>query len=107
MPFGLTNAPATFERLMENVLEDLQGETCLVYLDDVIVYGKTFEQELERLEAIMERLEEANLKLNPKKCHLFQNEINYLGHIVSSDGIMTDPTKVEAVKNWPTPTTKR
>ena len=56
MPFGLSNAPATFERLMDTVLEDLQGESCLVYLDDVIVYGNSFKQELERLETIMGRL---------------------------------------------------
>ena len=68
MAFGLCNAPATFERLMENVLGDLR---CLIYLDDVIVHASTFERELERLGLVFSRLKAANLKLNPKKCELF------------------------------------
>lgn len=68
MPFGLSCAPATFERLMESVLAGLQWDICLVYLDDIIVTGKTFENMLENLGKVFERLQKANLKLKAKKC---------------------------------------
>ena len=103
MPFGLANAPSCFERLMEKVLEGLHWKTALIYLDDVIVYGKSFEEELKRLEEVLQRFQNANLKLSPKKCLLFQQEVPYLGHIVGKDGVRTDPTKVAAVREWPTP----
>ena len=104
MPFGLANAPATFERLMEKVLSGLQWEILLVYLDDVIVFGKTVEDELERLRKVFVRLRSAGLKLKPSKCNLFQKSVTYLGHIVSAEGVATDPAKVEAVADWPVPT---
>lgn len=103
MPFGLSNAPATFERLMESVLSGLHWQTCLVYLDDIIVFSDTFESHIERLSKVLERIEKAGLKISPKKCQLFQHKVNYLGHIVSSEGVATDPSKVEAVQNWPQP----
>ena len=106
MPFGLCNAPATFERLMENVLAGLSWKTCLVYLDDIIVVGKTFEDHMKNLEEVFERLKKANLKLSPKKCHLFQQEVHYLGHVVSGKGIAVDPNKIKAVKDWPVPKDK-
>ena len=89
MPFGLCNAPSTFERLMENIMRGLQWESLLVYLDDVIVFGKTIEEELSRLKEVFRRLRQANLKLKPKKCVLFQQSVLYLGHVVSKDGIAT------------------
>lgn len=103
MPFGLCNAPGCFERLMERVLDGLQWKTALIYLDDVIVYGSTFEEELGRLEEVLQRLRKANLKLSPKKCSLFQYEVPFLGHVVSKDGVRTDPQKVAAVADWPRP----
>ena len=105
MPFGLCGAPSTFERLMERVLAGLHWETLLVYLDDVIVYAKTVEDELNRLATVFQRLREAGLKLKAKKCHLFKESVLYLGHVVSGEGISTDPEKIRAVKEWPTPTT--
>ena len=105
MPFGLCNAPSTFERLMERVLEGLHWEILLVYLDDIIIYGKTFEMELERIEAVFRRLRESGLKLKPKKCHFFCKKVGFLGHVVSEEGVSTDPEKIEAVKTWPTPST--
>ena len=103
MPYGLCNAPSTFERLMEMILHGLQWETCLIYLDDIIIFGNTFEEELERLREVFSRLRKSGLKLKPKKCSLFQKEVLYLGHVVSNEGISTDPQKTEAVKNWPVP----
>lgn len=104
MPFGLCNAPSTFQRLMETVLAGLQWKIALIYLDDVIVFGSSVEEVVDRLQVIFTRLREAKLKLKPKKCHLFQREVLYLGHIVSERGVSTDPAKVEVVATWPTPT---
>ena len=106
MPFGLCNAPATFERLMESVLRGLTYDACLVYLDDVIVVGRNFQEQLDNLRKVFQRIREARLKLNPGKCQLFQKEVRYLGHVVSASGIATDPEKLEAVKSWPPPTDK-
>ena len=103
MPFGLCNAPSTFERLMERVLSGLHWETLLVYLDDVIVFGKTIQEEISRLSVVFQRLKGAGLKLKPKKCDLFKQKVYYLGHIVSPEGISTDPGKIEVVKHWPVP----
>lgn len=103
MPFGLTNAPATFERLMELVLKGLPWQTCLMYLDDVIIHSKMFDVHIQNLKDVFNRLKLANLKLNPNKCNLFQREVIYLGHIVSCDGIKTDPSKSECVRLWPKP----
>ena len=99
MPFGLCNAPSTFERLMDVVLKGLVGLRCLVYLDDVIVFGEC----CDRLEEVLQRLEGAGLKIKGSKCQLFQPEVEYLGHVVSAEGVARDPKKVEAVQCWPTP----
>ena len=103
MPFGLCNSPATFERLMERVLAGLSWNICLIYLDDIIVYSKTFEGQLGNLDKVLTKLAEANLKLNPKKCHFFKKEVGFLGHVVNEHGISTDPEKIQSVKNWPVP----
>ena len=84
-------------------MDGLQWEMALIYLDDVIVFGATFEEELERLEVVLQRFRMANLKLNPKKCVLFQHELPFLGHVVGEDGVKADPQKVAAVKEWPVP----
>ena len=104
MPFGLSNAPATFQRLMDLTLAGLQWSHCLVYLDDVIVVGRTFEEHLDNLGLVLERLQNAKLKVKPSKCALFQDQVNYLGHVISSGSIATDPTKTSKITRWPTPT---
>ena len=103
MPFGLCNAPSTFARLTELVLKGLHWKICLIFLDDVIVMGRTFEEELERLKEVFERRARAGLKLKPKKCFLFQKRVSYLEHVVTEEGIAADPEKVEQVRTWPTP----
>ena len=105
MPFGLTNAPVTFQHLMENCLGDLHLNWCIIYLDDIIVYSKTPEEHLERLEAVFQKISKARLKLKPNKYEFFKSEITYLGHIVSNEGIATDPKKIRAIQLWPRPTT--
>ena len=107
MPFGLCNAPATFQRLMDLVLSGLQWSQCLVYLDDIIVLGKTFDDHLLNLAAVFDRLRDAGLKLKPSKCAFFRRQVQYLGHVISREGVAADPTKIEKVANWPTPTSTR
>ena len=107
MPFGLCNAPATFQRLMELVLAGLQWMTCLVYLDDVIVTGKTFEEHLDHLGGVLQRIREASMKLQPAKCALCLEEVKFLGHVISRKGVATDLAKTEKVAKWPTPTNKK
>ena len=104
MAFGASSAPATFQRLMENCLGDLNLSLCIVYLDDIVVFGSTQEEHLQKLAAVFEKLRQAKLKLKPSKCNFFSTQI-YLGHLVSKEGISTDPSKIEAVKNWPKPKT--
>ena len=104
MPFGLCNAPATFQRLMENILHGLVGKICLVYIDDILVMGTTLEEHLENLRTVLTRLHQSGLRLKPSKCHLLQQEVEYLGHRVSAAGVMTDPSKAEAVRVFPVPT---
>jgi hypothetical protein len=98
MPVGLCNAPAKFEMFMETVLRGLTSDSRLVYLDDVIVIGRTFEKHLVNSRKVFQRFREARLKLNPEKCQLLQKEVRYLGHIVSPERISTDPEKLEAVR---------
>ncbi|GBN25970.1 Retrovirus-related Pol polyprotein from transposon 17.6, partial [Araneus ventricosus] len=105
MPFGLCNAPATFERLMETVLRGLTSEACLVYLDDIIIVGRTFQEHLNNILKVFQRLQKANLKLSPKKCRFFRKEVSYLGHIISADGVKIDPEETKAVVDWPRPET--
>ena len=93
LSFGLANAPALFQRLMDLVLVGLTWESCLVYLDDVIVFGSSFEQHLERLSTVFDRLAEAQLKLKPSKCSLFQRRVHFLGHVVSAAGVEPDSAK--------------
>ena len=94
MPFGLTNAPATFQRLMESYLGELHLNWCIIYLDDIIVFSRTPEEHLHRLTAVFNKLKAAGLKLKPSKCDLFKQWINYLGHVVSKEGVSTDPEKL-------------
>lgn len=93
MPFGLCNAGATFKRLMEKLLSNSSWETCMVYLDDIIVLAPDFSQHLNNLEELFKRLKNANLKINPKKCKLLQKEVAYLGHVINEEGIKIDPEK--------------
>lgn len=103
MPFGLCNAGATFSRLMEYILSGLQWGTWVVYLDDIIVFSQTFEDHISKLDSVFKRIQEAGLKIAPKKCFIFQKQVSFLGHVVNSQGISSDPSKIEAVKSWPIP----
>lgn len=103
MPFGLTNAPATFQRLMERCMGDLNFRECLIYLDDILIFSNSFQEHKQRLEAVFQRLKDNNLKLKPSKCHFFKEKVKYLGHVVSINGVETDPDKISTLKDWPVP----
>ena len=107
MPFGLQNAPATFQRLMLSCLGDKNYSTVLLYLDDIIVFSSTFEEHLERLDQVFSCLRQHGLKVKPSKCHLLQQEVKYLGHIVSAKGISADPEKISQVSGWQTPSNRK
>lgn len=103
MPFGLTNRPASFTRLMNQALSGLTWTHGLVYLDNIIIWASTFENHIHCLWLVFDRMRMAGLKQKPTKCHFLQKEVAFLGHVVSVDGITTDPEKVKAVKTWPVP----
>jgi hypothetical protein len=86
MPFGLKGAPTTFQRLMTTVLSGIQGIKCLVYLDDVIVFGENLKVHNEKLREVLERMRKYNLKLQPDKCEFLRKEVSYLGHVIGQDG---------------------
>ena len=105
VPFGLGNAPATFSRLMDRVLAGLHWETCLFYLDDIIVFSSTWEEHLARLREVFERLRHAKLKLGAAKCTFAAKEVSYLGHRVTEEGLLPDPSLLAAIRDIPPPTT--
>ncbi len=105
MPFGLCKAPATFERLMELILTGLNWKICLIYLDDVIVYGGNCYEALDMQKQVWQHIREAHLKLKPSKCCLMRDRVPFLGHYVSREGVEVDPMKTAAVQDWPTPRT--
>ena len=101
VPFGLAQAPAYFQRLINEVLTDI--DFAMGYLDDIIIFSETEEEHLRHLEIIFERLRKAKLKLKLQKCNFFKRHIQYLGHLISSEGIHPLPEKLESIKNMPTP----
>ena len=89
---------------METCLGDLNLHWCIIYLEDIVIFSKDPASHLDRLKAMFQKLKEAGLKLKPSKHELFQQQLAYLGHVISAQGVATDEGKIKAVKNWPTPT---
>lgn len=104
MPFGLTNAPATFQTLMNTVLSDFVRKFALVFFDDILTYSTSMEDHVQHLRTVLSTLRQNKLYAKLSKCSFGQQEIEYLGHIISSQGVATDPSKIEAIKKRPTPT---
>ena len=105
LPFGLCNAPATFSRLMDNVLSGLSWEVCLYYLDDIIIFSRGWQEHLDRLRMVFSRLREANLRLGPRKCTLARSSVTFLGHHVPEEGLRPDPRLLDSIRKIPIPTT--
>lgn len=103
MPFGLVNSPRTFQRAINLVLNDILGKGVLVYLDDILIFSATFEEHEILIREVLTRLGSHKLKLKPEKARLFAPEVEYLGHIISGDGIRANPSKTECVRDFPVP----
>ena len=108
MPFGLRNAPAVFQCLMQKVLAGLQQDTeppfVSVYLDDILIFSETFEDHLKHLMDVINRLRTAGLKLKPVKCHFICQQVEYLGHLITPNGISPNSARIQAVQDFPVPT---
>lgn len=104
MPFGLTNTPATFQALMNTIFQPLLRKCVLVFVDDILIYNKSLSEHLEHLNQVFTILQQHQLYLKKSKCSFAQQSLEYLGHIISQQGVSTDPKKTEAIANCPTPT---
>ena len=103
MPFKLCNGPATFQRLMALVFSGFIGIDCLIYFDDIIIFGPTFDVHIIRLEKVCARLQQENLKIKLSKCKFGLAAVKFLGHIVTADGIRVDPEMISTIQDWPRP----
>lgn len=107
LPMGLKDAAQTFQRVMNQVLSGLVGRISYVYLDDIVVTGRNFEEHVHNLDEVLDRLDKANLSLKLEKCSFFQDKVDYLGHVVSAEGVRPQPQKVAAMRQFPLPQTLR
>lgn len=107
MPFGLMNAPISFQTLMTSVLRGIHWKFVLCYIDDILIFSPTFEVHLKHLQEVFARLRQANLKLQPSKCHFALQQLKFLGHIITREGVEVDPAKTDSIRQYPTPTTQK
>lgn len=103
MPFGLKNSPSTFQRVMNNVLGGLIGTTCLLYIDDIIIFSSSLQEHMEKLSAVLKRLQKFNFKIQLDKSEFLKKQVSFLGHIVTAEGIKPNPELISAIKKWPIP----
>ena len=103
MLFGLSNAPATFQRLMQRCLGDQNFETVLIYLDDILIFSKDFHSHISNLDMVLTNLGATGMKVKLSKCHILQEEVQYLGHVKSAESIATEPAKFAVMESWTTP----
>ena len=107
MPFGLSNAPYTFQGLMNHVFQEISRKFLLVFFDDILVYSSSWEEHLQHLHEVFAILRHQQLYLKASKCTFSATSIEYLGHFISAAGVSTDPKKIEAIRNWPTPSSQK
>jgi hypothetical protein len=104
MPFGLTNAPAAFQYTMNSILEAFLQKFVIVFMDDILIYSSSMEDHVQHLRQVFTVLRTHQFYVKLSKCAFAQHELEYLGHIISSEGVSTDPKKTQAMVDWPTPT---
>lgn len=107
MPFGLKNSPSTFQRVMDDVLRDLQNKVALVYMDDVIIFSASLDEHIANLKSVFKKFREYNLKVQLDKSEFLRKEVEFLGHVITADGIKPNPKKIIAIQNFPIPKTVR
>ena len=105
MPFGLTNAPATFMRLMDDILRPFTNSFVVVYLDDILIFSQSWEEHLHHIRQVLQTLRQHKLCANLEKCTFGMTEVQYLGYIIDEQGVHVDPAKVQVIRDWPSPTT--
>src|SRR5690606_35230876 len=103
MPFGLTNAPASCQQFVNDTLREYLDIFCVCYVDDILIYSKAREEHIEHVRKVLTKLAEVDLFIKGEKCDFFVTKTNFLGFIISEDGVSMDPKKVAAVREWPTP----
>ena len=106
LPFGLKNAPAHFQKMMEIILSGLHWKRCIIYIDDIILFSTTFDDHLTTIREVFDALTKANLKIKPSKCTFVRPELNFLGHVISANGISPNPDKIIALQSYPVPKTR-
>ena len=106
LSFGLCNAPASFQRAMDSVFAEYTWDFIFVYLDDIVVFSRTFDEHLSHLRKCLDLARTAGLKFKISKCFFAKNKLRYLGHVISDEGVQPDPENTDKVKNFPVPTTK-
>jgi hypothetical protein len=105
MPFGLTNVPTTFMRLMDDVLRPFTKSFVVVYLDDILFFKKTWEEHMQHIQQVLSTLKQHKLYSNLEKCSFGMKRVHYLGYIVDEHGVHVDPSKMQVIRGWTTPTT--
>ena len=103
LPYGLTGAPATFQNTMNTILAPFLQKGVLVFIDDILVYNPKMEEHLKLVEQVFKILHHHQLKVKLSKCKFAKTKLNFLGHTISAEGVPTDESKIEIVRNWPTP----
>ena len=107
MPFGLKNAPATFQRVMDHVLRDLQNKICLVYMDDIIIFSTSLQEHISNLKQVFQKLRDLKLKIQLDKSEFLKQNVEFLGHVITPQGIKPNPNKIKAIQKFPLPSTAK